>query len=213
MLATAQPDAPEVPMDIRQPLFTIGPLRAIELGDGDVPALQAFFEANPEYFLAVTGQPPRPDEGRREFEDRPPAGMPYTRQTMLGFFDADPEPAGIASICSDLFAHRVWHIGLFIVATSLHGSGVAGPIYQALEGWMHDQGAQWIRLGAVIGNLRAERFWSKVGYTEVRQRGGIEMGTKVNTLRVMVKPLAGGEIVDYLDLVTRDRPDPSSYSS
>jgi len=187
-------------------VFEIGALRAVELGIGDLPALQRFFEANPAYFLAVTGQPPRPDEAQQEFHDRPSAGMPYTSQVMLGFLDAAGELAGIASICSDLFAPRVWHIGLFVVATSLHGSGTAASIYDALEGWMKGQGAQWIRLGAVIGNVRAERFWHKVGYTEVRQRSGIEMGTQLNTLRVMVKPLAGGEIATYLDLVTRDRP-------
>ncbi|HEX6705312.1 MAG TPA: GNAT family N-acetyltransferase [Albitalea sp.] len=188
------------------PLFEVDGLRALELRRDDLPALQRFFDANPEYFLAVSGQPPRPDEARQEFEDRPPAGMPYTAQSMLRFLDASDELAGIASITSDLFASRVWHIGLFVVATSLHGSGVAGSIYEALEGWIRGQGAQWIRLGAVIGNVRAERFWHKVGYTEVRQRSGVEMGTKVNTLRVMVKPLAGGNIASYLDLVERDRP-------
>ena len=33
------------------------------------------------------------------------------------------------------------------------------------------------------------------------------MGRKVNTVRVMVKPLAGGTLPAYLALVARDRPD------
>jgi hypothetical protein len=33
------------------------------------------------------------------------------------------------------------------------------------------------------------------------------MGRLVNTLRVMVKPLAGGSTAQYLTLVERDRPE------
>ena len=32
------------------------------------------------------------------------------------------------------------------------------------------------------------------------------MGQRVNELRVMVKPLDGGQIADYLAMVPRDRP-------
>ena len=32
-------------------------------------------------------------------------------------------------------------------------------------------------------------------------------GTKVNTLRVMAKPLAGGSLAEYFALVARDRPE------
>ena len=44
---------------------------------------------------------------------------------------------------------------------------------------------------AVAGNARAERFWEKMGYVEVRKRLAVPMGAKVNDLRVLVKPLAG----------------------
>jgi hypothetical protein len=40
----------------------------------------------------------------------------------------------------------------------------------------------------------------------VRERGPLAMGKKSNLLRVMVKPLAGGALADYLALVERDRP-------
>jgi len=33
------------------------------------------------------------------------------------------------------------------------------------------------------------------------------MGSRVNDLRVMAKPLAGGAIADYLAMVARDRPE------
>jgi len=41
---------------------------------------------------------------------------------------------------------------------------------------------------------------------QVRERGPVTMGKKSNLLRVMAKPLAGGTIDEYLELVERDRP-------
>jgi ribosomal protein S18 acetylase RimI-like enzyme len=101
----------------------------------------------------------------------------------------------------------VWHIGLFVVATSLHGGGVAQRWYGGIERWARDRGAQWLRLGVVEGNTRAERFWQGRGFSECRRRSGITMGQRCNTIRVMFKPLAAGTPSDYLSLVTRDRPE------
>jgi len=97
-------------------------------------------------------------------------------------------------------------VGLFIVATALHGSGTAASLYALLERWMVGQGAQWLRLGVVQGSVRAERFWQRCGYVQVRERGPVAMGRKSNLLRVMAKPLGGGTIAEYLALVERDRP-------
>ena len=179
------------------------------LGPGDTAELQRFFDANPDYFLSVDGVPPAADAAAHELVDVPPAGMQYREMVLLGVADAD-DPGGalvaMATVVSGFIADQVWHIGLFIVATSLHGSGAAHAIYRALERWMLAQGAQWIRLGVVAGNARAERFWERSGYVETRRRGPVEMGRRKNLLRVMVKPLAGGSVADYLDLVARDRP-------
>jgi len=191
-------------------VFAAGALRAVELEAADQARLQRFFELNPEYFLAVNGQAPTPVEARDEFNDAPAADWPYTRKWMIGFAGAADELAGMASIVSDLLAPHVWHIGLFIVATRLHGSGAAQSLYSGLEAWMRDRGAQWLRLGVVAGNARAERFWTRCGFAEVRTRAGMRMGRRVNTVRVLVKPLAGGTMADYLVLVERDRPGPAS---
>lgn len=188
-------------------LFAAGPYRATELAEADVAALQRFFEANPEYFLAVGGQPPAAAEARDEFDALPPAGWPYGRRWILGFMAADGTMAGMASVVSDFLAAGVWHVGLFIVATKLHGGGAAHHLYGALESWMRGNGARWTRLGVVEGNARAERFWERAGYLEVRKRHGVAIGRRVNSLRVMAKPLAAGTLDEYLALIARDHPD------
>lgn len=177
------------------------------LGEADLPELQAFFEANPDYFLTVCGEPPASNEARQELDDRPPSEMPFDDAFLLGVFDHSGHWVAMTSLVSNLLAPHVWHIGLLIVATPLHGSGVATRMVAALEEWLRRQGAQWIRLGVVLGNTRAERFWEKCAYQEVRRRSEVVIGRCVHTLRVMVKPLHDRGLDDYLRLVARDRPE------
>jgi RimJ/RimL family protein N-acetyltransferase len=188
-------------------LFAADRFRAGTLVPADIPTLQAFFEENPEYFIAITGDPPHKSEAQEEFDHLPPAEMPFRERWLIGFTDESAKLVGFAGILSDILAEHVWHIGIFIVATSLHGTGTALALYSALESWMAANGARWARLGVVEGNVRAERFWLKVGYHEVRKRFGIEMGNQTNTVRVLVKPLANVTIAQYLSLVERDNPE------
>ena len=192
------------------PSSMIDGLRTVELLAGDEPLLQRFFDDNPAYFLAVGGQPATPTEAREEIHGRPPTGFPYTRHWTIGYVDAQGELAAMAVVTRDLFAERVWHIGLFIVASARHGSGDAARLHAGIESWASAHGGTWLRLGVVQGHARAERFWESRGYAEVRTRGGLRMGRLEQTVRVMVKPLAGGRLADYLALVARDRPEPAA---
>jgi GNAT superfamily N-acetyltransferase len=187
--------------------FEASSFRCAEMAVEAIPRLQRFFEDYPEYHFAVEGRPPRPDRAREVFESLPPAEWPFERKWLLEFSGAGGEMMAMADVISNLFVDGVWHIGLFVVATPLHGRGVAHGIYNDLEAWMRDGGARWLRLGVVEGNVRAERFWERLGYIEVRRRFDVEMGERMNNLRVMVKPLATATIPEYLALVARDRPE------
>jgi GNAT superfamily N-acetyltransferase len=182
-------------------------LRVVELGAGSEPLLQRFFEVNPLYFESVSGQPPQADAAQEEIHGALPAGWPYTKKWVIGYAEAEGSLVAMASLVSDLLAPSVWHIGTFIVATARHGSGDAQALYRSVESWARDSGAQWLRLGVVQGNARAERFWERQGFVQTRLRSGVAMGRLTNTLRVMFKPLAGGSVAQYLALIERDRPE------
>ena len=188
------------------PLFIADRWQAHELLEADVPVLQGFFDANPLYFRSVNGQDAQPGEARSEFDDLPPPEMTYSRKWVLKIVDETGAYAAMAFLLADFLAPRVWHIGLYIVETALHGSGAARTIYQALEDWIAQAGGEYIRLGAVVGYANAERFWTGRGYREVRRRLDVPSGLRRNDLHVYVKPLAGGTLSDYLARVARDNP-------
>ena len=192
----------------RRALFAAEGFRAVEMFVFDVPRLQAFLDANPEYSIALSGAPPRPGEAREDFEARPPAGWPCQRKWMILFADAGGEVVGMADVLAGLFVPAVWHVGLFITATALHGSGRPRAMYEALEGWMRSRGARWVRLGVVESNVRGERFWRSRGFTQVRTRPDFEVGGRRHLLRVMARPLAAADWDWYRRNVPRD--DPSS---
>ena len=194
------------------PASPIAGLRTIEITAAHAPELQRFFEANPEYFLAVNGEPAGPNEAHEEIHGELPAGWRFTKKWLVGYMDAQNTMVAMANVVSDLLAPGVWHIGLFVVANSRHGTGDAQALYRGLESWAATNGAAWLRLGVVQGNARAERFWEALGFVQSRIRSGVEMGRLTNTLRVMFKPLAGGTREAYLSLVPRDRPDDPSIA-
>lgn len=183
------------------PGFTMRPLARQEL-----PQLQALFDANPASFLTVNGRPAPPDAAQTEFDERPPAHLAWRAHWIAGLWAPDGALAGVLVLVADLGAPGVWHIGLLLIDGRHQGTGLAGAVMAALEAWARAGGAEWLRLGVVVGNARAEAFWQRQGFTEVRRRHGVDTGGRLNTVRVMVKPLAGGTLGDYLRQVPRDAP-------
>ena len=179
---------------------------ARELRSDEVPVLQALFDTNPDYFITVNGGPPAPDEAQREFEELPPPHLSYGEHWFAGVFDRARVLKGLVVLVTDLGAQGVWHTALFFVERGLRGSGAAMELHQSLEARALASGAQWLRLGVIAGNHRAERFWAKCGYTEVRTRDLVNAAGQAKTVKVLVKPLAGGTLAEYLETVPRDAP-------
>lgn len=184
-------------------------LQVVGLEPGDAARLQGFFDENPGYFEAVMGGPAGPDEALEDLTETPPADMPWREILRFGWAGPDGRLAAYANVTVDLLAERVWHLGLFIVATRHHGSGLAQRLCADIDRWARAQGALWMRLGVIVGNTRAERFWEGQGYTEIKRRHGLEFGTLTHSVRVMWKPLADAGLASYLERVPRDRPDPA----
>lgn len=198
--------APRTPRRNMTMLFAAAPYLVRGLTRQELPAVQALFEANPGYFMAAVGQPPLPDEAQRQFEELPPPHLTFSERWFAGVFDGQGTLRGLLIVVSDLSAAGVWHIALFFLDDQTRGTGTATRLHAALEAWARAGGARWLRLAVISGNVAAERFWDKSGYKEARTRPYVSAGGETVTARVLVRPLSGGTVGDYLRLVPRDAP-------
>ena len=194
-------------MAVTPPLFQGPGWRVDALTAAQVALLQALFDANPGYFQAINGRRAAPDEAQTEFDELPPPHLPFRQRWVGGVFDNAGTLVGTLLVVADLGTVGVWHIALLLIDQVRHGSGLAAQVVAGLQHWAVAQGAQWLRLGVVVGNARAERFWQRQGFQPARLRRGVDTGGRLNDVQVMVKPLTGGTLATYLRLVPRDHPD------
>lgn len=190
------------------PLFATDTLRVVPMQAHEVPELQALFDANPLYFRTVNGRDAKPDEAQVEFDERPPEPMVWREHHVALVRDRAHAVVGVWVCTEGLIDPAVCHLGLMLLATPLHGQGLAEPLHAAFEAWAASRGTRWLRLGVVAGNARAERFWQRLGYRELVRRHGIDTGGRINDIRMMLKPLGDATREAYLERVPRDRADP-----
>jgi hypothetical protein len=106
---------------MHSPGFTMGEFVAQPAQLEDIGELQAFAESNPEYWLLTHGHPPPSDE-------RPKTSNGVHRRTgysehfvcSASRFDSR-DPRGLGA--TDLLAAGVYHLGCFMTATRIHGTG------------------------------------------------------------------------------------------
>ena len=186
--------------------FTTGEFVVQQAERADIPEIQAFTEENPEYWLLTHGHPPNSDDAAKSFDWRPPADMSYSEHfSFLVRHSSTREILAQIDVATDLLAAGVYHLGFFVTATRTHGSGFAHRLHEAYERWAIDRGARWSRLGVVQANGRAEAFWRRHAYAEVKRDDGYLLGDRSHVLLTMVKPLRGETLRGYLEVVPRDR--------
>jgi GNAT superfamily N-acetyltransferase len=176
--------------------------------------IQAFNETNPEYWALTHGHPPPPDDAAKAFDVHPPADMPYTDDLWFLVRAADSgEIVAQVAVATDLLAPQVFHLGFFLVATRLHGTGFAARLHAAYRDWAERSGARWLRLNVVAVNARGHAFWRRQGYAEVTRRDGYVLGERTHVVITMVQPVGAATLDEYLQRVPRDRPAVSGAAS
>ena len=188
------------------PVFATDEFAARPATRAETADIEAFNEANAGYWLLTHGHPPTPDDAERAFDQHPPPEMSYSEDLWFLLRDTgEGRIIGQIACATDLLAAGVYHLGFFIVATELQGSGFARRAHRAWEAWAIRRGARWLRLGVVETNSRARAFWGNLGYVEMCRRSGYLLGERSHVLITMAKPLGDNTLAQCLAAVPRDR--------
>lgn len=192
-----------------EPVFSLSDADVWTANEADRPALAAFCRDNPEYDVFLTGEVPDEAEWVEDFmTDLPPASFNWTAtHKLIARRHQEPDTiAAILDVTEDMIDKGVGHIGLFQVATALHGTGLAHELYQGLEDWLASRGTDVLRLGVLDGNARGMAFWTRHGFLETRRRQGMAPNGKTHLSHVMYKSLKPLTLEAYRLRVPRDDP-------
>ena len=112
----------------------------------DIPALQALFDEDPEYF-ELNGRPIPVEEICTAL----PAGR--TREDKFLFvLERNGRHAGIIDLIRGYPEPHIWHLGFIFLSKAARGGGAGRRCLRALYDWVRTQGGTVIRLGVVEPN-------------------------------------------------------------
>jgi GNAT superfamily N-acetyltransferase len=158
--------------------------RIVELGQGDLPALQALFERCAAFFMLVHGAPPRPDEAERWLLHETPPGAPLAAKTTFGLRDDEARLIGAVDVIRDHPAPGEYWLGTMIIEPSIRGVGLGAGFHTGVVRWARERGARGVQLSVQQENAGALRFWAREGYQETG-RWPASAGERAGTVVLM----------------------------
>jgi GNAT superfamily N-acetyltransferase len=135
------------------PGFNVRPLLA-----GDVPALEALFDEDPEYF-EINGRRFAVEEMRTAL---PPGRTFDDKFTYV--LERDGRPEGMIDSVRGFPEPHVWYLGFIFLSMRVRGGGEGRRCLHALYDWVRAQGGTVIRLGVVEPNLKARHLYATEGF-------------------------------------------------
>jgi GNAT superfamily N-acetyltransferase len=140
--------------------------RIVELGEVDLPALQALFERCAAFFQLVQGTPPRPDQAEHFFRREVPAGAPPQHRTVFGLLDDEGRLVGAVDATRDHPVAGEWWLGTMVLEPTIRGVGLGAGFHAEILRWMRERGARGVQLCVQGDNPGALRFWAREGYEQ-----------------------------------------------
>lgn len=130
----------------------------------DAPALQALFEATPDYTCRISGHAPLPGDAAEILSALPP-GLAREQKYDVGLFRGSAL-AAMADVIRNFPEEHHAHIGLLLVRQDHQGEGLGRAMHDAVtnlvSGWPE---VTTLRLGIVETNAAsAVGFWKALGY-------------------------------------------------
>lgn len=140
-------------LQLQIPAFHV---RALE--ECDIPALQALFDRDLEYF-ELNGRPFPAEEIRTAL----PPGRSRDDK-FLFVLEREGKPEGMLDLIRGYPEPHIWHLGFIFLSKAARGGGVGRRCLHALYDWVRARGGTVLRLGVVEPNEKARHLYATEGF-------------------------------------------------
>jgi len=130
----------------------------------DAAAIQAILDADAETWLVLEGAPLVPDEGVLMLTIRPPE-VPLERKHL---FVADG--VCVLDMLDGYPVAATWFLGLIFLAPGYRDGGIGTRVLEAIAAHARAHGSTVLRLGVVVENTAARRFYDRLGFRHVASK-------------------------------------------
>ncbi|KJR46273.1 acetyltransferase, GNAT family [Desulfosporosinus sp. I2] len=118
--------------------------------------------------LLHDGVLPSKREALEIFNSLPP-GKNYEDKFTLGIYKYTNELVGIIDLVKDFSVKGEWMLGLLLIEPKESGNGLGKLIHEALIQWATTLESKSFRVGVIEDNFRGKKFWSDLGYKEIKE--------------------------------------------
>lgn len=154
------------------------------LSINDLNSIKKLCESCSDYYIMSGGVLPTEEEINEIFTDLPPNKKQQDKH-LFGVFKSNIL-VGIVDVVRDFPINDEWIIGLLLLKPNERGKGLGEKIHEVLIQWAKPLGAKSFRVGVIIENINAIRFWDRLGYIEIEKKS---MNIKQKNHVVIVKRL------------------------
>lgn len=158
------------------------------LSQEDMAAMQNVYARCLDYMLLVDGHPADPHAVEEEFQSVPP-GKSIEDKFVFGIADSRNGIVGLLDILRWYPDETTWWIDTLLFIPESRSKRVGEKVIQGFVDYARAGGARRIMLGVVEENIRAYKFWIKLGFELVRETEPRQFGNKMQRLKIMRRNL------------------------
>ena len=154
----------------------------------DIAAIQEIYNKCLDYMLLVDGHAADPNVVEEEFQSVPP-GRSNEDKFVFGITASQKGIVGLLDILRWYPEETTWWIDTLLFIPESRSQGLGEKVIQGFIYYVRASGAQGIMLGVVEENIRAYKFWIKMGFEFERETEPRQFGNKMQRVKIMRRKL------------------------
>jgi len=130
----------------------------------DVPAIQAILDDDPVTWELLEGAPLVPNEAELMLTLVPPGGSVDRKHLFVA------DGACVIDLYAGYPDPPIWYLGLIFLTRAARGHGAGTRALARLAAYVRAHGGTALRLGVVVENAAARRFYDRLGFAHVSRK-------------------------------------------